>query len=96
LFRNHTFRERVISIQVDEAHIIRDWKDEFRKDYGELHTLKVIAGSEIPWGALTATAPTETFELIYRSLGMDGTKPFWGIDLGSNRPNLEYIVKPMQ
>ena len=44
-----------MAVVVDEAHVIESWKDEFRKDYGELETLRSIAGTEIPWLALTAT-----------------------------------------
>jgi hypothetical protein len=43
---------------VDEAHVIESWKDQFRKDYGELQMLRIIVGTEIPWLALTATCST--------------------------------------
>jgi len=80
---------------VDEAHVIEAWKAEFRKDYGELETLKIITGNEIPWLALTATCSTKTFETIYQTLGM-GVRPFYGIDCGSDRPNLAQWVRPME
>jgi superfamily II DNA helicase RecQ len=82
LFRTEEFRRKVVAIVVDEAHVIEAWKDEFRKDYGELESLKIIAGIEIPWLALTATCSTKTFEVIYQTLGMGGAQPFYGIDLG--------------
>ena len=85
-----------MAIVVDEAHVIESWKDEFRKDYGELETLRIIAGTEIPWLALTATSSTRTFEIIYRSLAMGGQRPFYGIDLGADRPNLAQWVRPME
>ena len=85
-----------MAIVVDEAHVIESWKDDFRKDYGELETLRIIAGTEIPWLALTATCSTRTFEIIYQSLGMGGRRPFYGIDLGADRPNLAQWVRPME
>ncbi|KAF5374595.1 hypothetical protein D9615_008912 [Tricholomella constricta] len=96
LFRREHFRKRIIAMVVDESHVIEAWKDEFRKDYNELYTLRVIAGSEIPWMALTATCSTQTFEIIYTTLGMGGARPFWGIDLGSDRPNLAQWVRPLE
>ena len=81
---------------VDEAHVIEDWKNEFRKDYGELEILKIIMGIEIPWLAVTGTCSSETFETIYRTLGMGGGRPFYGVDRGSDRPNLKQWVRPME
>ena len=95
LFRTKEFRRKVVAMVVDEAHVIESWKDEFRKDYGELESLKIIAGTEIPWLALTATCSTKTFEIIYQTLGM-GSRPFYGIDLGADRPNLAQWVRPME
>ena len=58
LFRLQHFWRRLVAIVVDEAHVIESWKDEFRKDYGKLETLRIIAGTEIPWLTLTATSST--------------------------------------
>ena len=69
-----------MAIVVDEAHVTESWKDDFRKDYGELETLRIIAGTGIPWLALAATCSTRTFEIIYQSLEMGGSRPFYGID----------------
>ena len=96
LFRREDFRRRVISMVVDEAHVIEDWKNEFRKDYGELEILKIIMGIEIPWLAVTGTSSTETFETIYQTLGMGSARPFYGVDRGSDRPNLRQWVRPME
>jgi superfamily II DNA helicase RecQ len=84
LFRQEDFRRRVIVMVVDEAHVIEDWKNEFRKDYGKLEILKIIMGIEIPWLAVTGTSSTKNFETIYRMLGMGGARPFYGIDRGSD------------
>jgi hypothetical protein len=96
LFRTEDFRQKVVAMVVDEAHVIESWKDKFRKDYGELQMLRIIVGTEIPWLALTATCSTKTFEVIYMTLGMGVDKPFYGIDLGADRPNLALWVRPME
>ena len=42
--------------------------------------------------ACTATARTSTFDLIWSTLGY-GNRPFWGLDVGADRPNLFYITR---
>jgi len=96
LFRCEEFRKKNVSMVVDEAHVIEDWKTEFQKDYGKLETLKIIMGSEIPWLVLTGTCSTETLQTIYRMLGMGGARPFYGIDRGADRPNIAQWVRLME
>ncbi|KAF8810424.1 hypothetical protein BYT27DRAFT_7209420 [Phlegmacium glaucopus] len=43
-----------------------------------------------------ATCSTKTFEIIYTTLGMGVDKPFYGIDLGADCPNLALWVRPME
>ncbi|KAF8309380.1 P-loop containing nucleoside triphosphate hydrolase protein, partial [Amanita rubescens] len=96
LFRKEKFRRQISVFAVDEAHVIKSWKDSFRRDYNELHALRVICGYEVPCMALTATSPTDTFEVIYDALGMGMSRNFWGIDMGTNRPNLRLWVRPIE
>ncbi|KAF8164697.1 hypothetical protein B0H34DRAFT_649569 [Crassisporium funariophilum] len=84
LFWREEFRKQIIAMVVDEAHIIEAWKAEFCKDYGELETLKVIMGTEIPWLALTGTCSAKTFKTIYQTLGMGGARPCFGLNCGSD------------
>lgn len=53
LFRSPAFRYRPLSFIVDKAHVTQEWKDDFRKAYGELGTLKTIAGPDLPWAAVS-------------------------------------------
>ncbi|GJE85292.1 ATP-dependent DNA helicase RecQ-like protein [Phanerochaete sordida] len=96
LFRDPVFRDMLSAILVDEAHVIYQWGKNFRQDYNNLQTIRVSAGSHIPWGAFTATAPTHIFEEVYTSLSMGQTRPFWGMDLGADRPNVELWVRRME
>lgn len=92
LWINAKFRARVRALIVDEAHCIAEWGEEFHPLYRELHRLRNYTGQEIPFVACTATCSTPTFDLIWTSLGF-GHRPFWGIDVGSDRANLLYITK---
>ncbi|KAF8995221.1 hypothetical protein BDQ17DRAFT_1250949 [Cyathus striatus] len=96
LFQNEAFHKSVVALTVDETHVIEEWKDEFRKDYGELATLRTLIGMEIPCMGLTGTCSTKTFETVHATLAMGGTQPFYGIDMGSDCPNLTFVVLPME
>ncbi len=73
-----------------------NWSSEFRRDYAELKQLRILTGIETSWALFSATFPTEVFNFCYNSVGMGLYRPFWGIDLGSDRTNLALWVRPME
>ena len=95
LWKGSNFRKQLTAVVVDEAHCIDEWGDDnFRPLYRKLNTLRNYTGYEIPMVACTATARTSTFDLIWNTLGY-GNRPFWGLDVGTDRPNLFYITRPI-
>lgn len=90
------FRTRIFGVLVDEAHVIAEWADNFRKDYNELKTLRVILGDKVPWWALSATFTSTIFKKVYETLTFGTSRAFWGIDVGVERPNLAQQVYPMK
>ncbi|KAF9790789.1 hypothetical protein BJ322DRAFT_1135277 [Thelephora terrestris] len=95
LYADEEARKRILGVLVDEAHVIREWADKFCKDYGELKTLRVILGNNVPWWALSATFTDPIFKTVYNTLSFGTSRPFWGIDVGTERPNLAQYVRPM-
>ncbi|KII95852.1 hypothetical protein PLICRDRAFT_170449 [Plicaturopsis crispa FD-325 SS-3] len=80
---------------MDLTHCVDEWGDEdFRPDYRKLDTLRNFTGQEVPFVACTATASTSTFDVIWKTLGF-GYRPFWGIDVGSDRPNLLFLTRTL-
>ena len=95
LWKNNQFRGRLQALAVDEAHCIEEWgTDEFRPHYRSLSVLRHFTGQEIPFVSFTATCTTATFDRLWESLAY-GFRPFWGLDVGSDRPNLFYEVRAM-
>ena len=88
-------RAQIFGVLVDEAHVIHEWAEDFRKDYGELKTLRVILGNNVPWWALSATFTNAIFKTIYKTLSFGTSRPFWGIDVGVERTNLLQQIYPM-
>ena len=89
-------RTRILGVLVDEAHVIHEWAANFRKDYYELKTLRVILGNDVPWWALSATFTDQVFKTVYETLSFGTSRPFWGIDVGTERPNLAQYIRPME
>ncbi|KAK0444522.1 P-loop containing nucleoside triphosphate hydrolase protein [Desarmillaria tabescens] len=54
-----------------------------------------FTGSDIPFVAYTATCQTTMFDMIWSSLGY-GHRPFWSIDVGTDRHNLLYLTHLQQ
>ena len=96
LWKDPKFRKRLAAIIVDEAHCIDEWGgDDFRPSYRQLHQLRVFTGMEVPMVACTATARTSTFSTIWDTLGF-GLRPFWGVDVGIERPNLFFHIRELR
>lgn len=87
LWKDHRFRDRLQAVIIDEAHCVDEWgTEDFRGHYRRLSTLRHYTGHEMPFVACTATCPTSTFGILWDTLSF-GLRPFWGIDVGADRPN---------
>ncbi|KAF5319131.1 hypothetical protein D9611_014097 [Ephemerocybe angulata] len=95
LWKDVKFRTRVSAVVVDEAHCVEEWgTDDFRPEYRQLNSLRTYTGLDIPFLACTATCSTSTFNTLWDTLGY-GRRPFWGLDVGIDRPNLLYDIRPL-
>jgi len=95
LWADRVFCKRVAALIVDEAHCTDEWGDDaFRPMYRKLFQLRAYTGMEIPFVACTATCSTPTFDIIWNTLGY-GSRPFWGLDVGVDRPNLFFGIREM-
>ncbi|KAK0466075.1 P-loop containing nucleoside triphosphate hydrolase protein, partial [Desarmillaria tabescens] len=97
LWKDSKFRAHLTTIVVDEAHCIDEWGDDaFHPMYRKLgEALHGFTGSDIPFVACTVTCQTTMFDMIWSSLGY-GHRPFWGIDVGTDRHNLLYLTRLQQ
>ncbi|KAH9920674.1 uncharacterized protein B0H18DRAFT_880877, partial [Fomitopsis serialis] len=96
LWKDERFRARLQAVIIDEAHCVDEWgTDDFRAHYRRLSVLRHYTGHEIPFVACTATCSTSTFDVLWDTLAF-GLRPFWGIDVGADRPNLLYMTRTLR
>ncbi|KAE9382775.1 P-loop containing nucleoside triphosphate hydrolase protein, partial [Gymnopus androsaceus JB14] len=68
VIKNRSLARRVLSIVIDEAHVISHWGSGFRKKYGEMGILRTLLPKGIPFVALSATLPPRVREDIFKKL----------------------------
>jgi ATP-dependent DNA helicase Q5 len=79
---------KIAYVAVDEAHCVSEWGHDFRKDYMKLGKLR-LEYPQIPWIALTATAPAKVRKDLIKNLELKEPKIF---QVSCFRPNLYYDI----
>lgn len=95
LLRERQFTRRIRRFVVDESHFIHEaglpkyGLPAFRSAYGRLDEIKIILGLQVPWLALTATAPPH----MLRSIESRVLRPnYLSLRTTSNRSNIMYAT----
>lgn len=94
LLRNHNFTRRVLSVVVDEAHVVSHWGSGFRKKYGELGMIRAFLPRGTPIIAMSATLPARVRNDVLRKLQF--SKDYISINVGNDRPNVSIVVRAIQ
>ncbi|KIY43270.1 P-loop containing nucleoside triphosphate hydrolase protein [Fistulina hepatica ATCC 64428] len=88
------FQQRVLSVVVDEAHIIAYWGADFRKQYSQLHTIRAFLPPETPFAALSATLSRNVRANVLSTLQIiEGT--YEDVNVGNDRENVSLVVRAM-
>ena len=53
LYHWYRYGGRVVAMIVEECHVVRQWKHDFREDYDKLSELRATV--PVPWGFFSAT-----------------------------------------
>ncbi|KAJ7622306.1 P-loop containing nucleoside triphosphate hydrolase protein [Roridomyces roridus] len=91
VLRNPHFARRILSVVVDEAHVVSHWGASFRKKYGTLGTIRAFLPRGTPVVALSATLPARVRNDVLSKLQF--SKEYASIDVGNDRPNVSMIVR---
>lgn len=86
---------RVLSVVVDEAHVVSHWGSEFRKKYGTLGILRALLPKGTPFVAMSATLPERVRKDVLVKLQFNQQKYLF-LNLGNDRPNVSIVVRAIQ
>jgi superfamily II DNA helicase RecQ len=64
-------KERLGLVVVDEAHLVSQWGEEFRKEYARVGQLRGLFGDSVPWFACSATLDAATLEKVKKGVSFD-------------------------
>ena len=92
VLRNPELSQRLLSVVVDEAHVVSHWGSEFRKKYGSLGILRALLPKGTPFVAMSATLPPRVRNDVLNKLQFDKNN-FVNINLGNDRQNVSIVVR---
>lgn len=92
VLRNSELRERILSIVIDEAHVVSHWGSDFRKKYGTLGILRALLPKNTPMVAMSATLPARVRRDVLKKLQFD-EQNYTYLNLGNDRPNVSLVVR---
>uniref|UniRef100_A0A8W8NV32 DNA 3'-5' helicase n=1 Tax=Magallana gigas TaxID=29159 RepID=A0A8W8NV32_MAGGI len=86
ILHSKILHDHVCGICIDEAHMIQEWGEDFRKDFARIQELLGIF-PRVPVSLFTATASQSTKENLVKNLGL--RDPLF-ISKNPDRPNIKY------
>lgn len=92
VLRNSEMRERVMSVVVDEAHVVSHWGSGFRKKYGALGVLRALLPKNTPMVAMSATLPGRVRRDVLKKLQYNEDN-YTYLNIGNDRPNVSLVVR---
>jgi superfamily II DNA helicase RecQ len=95
ILRNEMFRENLILLGIDEAHVLVPWGKDFRKAYHQIFLLRRRLPAHAALIAVSATiSPGPEFNSLCERLGLKAGK-YHTIRESSERPNVRMIFKQL-
>ena len=81
-------------IAIDEAHVVWEWGESFRKHYSQLVVLRSLVPSTVPWLACSATLDPQTLAKVRELCGFEASvcNQCNSVD----RPDISISVKQIQ
>ncbi|XP_055997919.1 ATP-dependent DNA helicase RecQ-like [Ostrea edulis] len=86
ILQSKALQDHICGICIDEAHMIHEWGEDFRKDFSRIQELLAIF-PKVPVSLFTATASKSTKEKLVKNLGLKN--PLF-ITKNPDRPNIKY------
>lgn len=94
VIRNTDFSHRVLSVVIDEAHVVSHWGADFRKRYATLGILRALLPKSTPMVAMSATLTPRVRRDVLRKLQYQET--YLDLNIGNDRPNVTLVVRAIE
>lgn len=91
VLKNTVFGKHVLSVTVDEAHVVLHWGGEFRKKYGMLGIIHSFLPRGVPIVAVSATLPAKLRADVLAKLQFGDD--YINIDIGNDCDNVSIVVR---
>ena len=92
VLRNPEMTPRLLSIVIDEAHVVSHWGSGFQKKYGTLGILRAIIPKGTPFIAMSATLSERVrLDVLEKLQFKEGE--FVNLDIGNDRHNVSLVVR---
>jgi len=95
LLKEPRWSRSILFMVMDEAHCIKQWGGEFRKQFTSLETIRSFVRRGASVLATSATMAPPTLANVRPTLGINAETSFH-LNLGNDRPNIVPIVWPME
>ncbi len=95
VLRKPEMSERVLSVVVDEVHVVSHWGSGFQKKYGTLGMIRTLLPKGTPMVAMSATLPSRVCQDVLVKLQFN-QKKYTYLNIGNDRPNVSLITRAIQ
>lgn len=95
VIRNSEFAHRVLSVVVDEAHVVSHWGAGFRKKYASLGILRALLPKSTPIVAMSATLPARVRNDVLNKLQYN-QRTYLNLNVGNDRPNVSVVARAIE
>ena len=94
VLKDTAFRSSIRWLAIDEAHLVRTWGEDFRKQYAQLSYLRSLLPSNCVWSACSATLDDATVNFIRRSCRFSSNLKVWRTTI--DRPEISLVVQQIR
>lgn len=94
VLRNPEMVPRILSVIVDEAHVVSIWGANFRKEYGRIGMIRAQLPKGTPLVAMSATLLPRIRRDVLKKLQIN-EKDYINLDIGNDRPTISIVVRAM-
>ena len=95
VLQNSEFSKQILSVVVDEAHVISHWGSAFQKEYGTLGKVQYVLPQGTPLVAVSVTLPTCIWHDVLHKLKFSKDN-YINIDVTNDHSNISLVVCAIQ